>query len=145
MAAAFNAQGTSLSIANYRSGQQLACVKLKAGEFALSFIHSVSLTRVEDVYQIQQQANGNYLISQTEERFVAHGHGLPSMETEPDVLDFEHRDGRFILHLDRAINNLIVRLDRRFNNRLDTGQRLINLNQWPDDIGLHIQPTASCE
>lgn len=145
IAVAFNAHATSLNIEDYRSGLRLGCVLLKENRFDLSFIHSVSLTPVKDVYEIQPIINGSYKIKQTKEFFIAHGQGLPSMQNEPDVIKFEHHDGQFILHLDRPINDLIVRLDKRFKNRLHTGQNIINLNQWSDDTGLRIKPVANCE
>ncbi len=142
---AFNVQAVSLNIENYRSGEGLGCVDLPEDGFTLSFVHSVSLTPVEDVYQIQRNAGGDYKIRQTQERFVTHGQGLPSLQNEPDAVGFKAENGMFILHLDRQIEDLIVRLDKRYKNRLDTGREIINLNQWPDDIGLRMQPVTGCE
>ncbi|MEP3245240.1 MAG: DUF1850 domain-containing protein [Sneathiella sp.] len=144
-AVTFNAQAVSLNIENYRSGEDLGCVDLPEDGFILSFVHSVSLTPVEDVYLIKKNAGGDLEIRQTQERFVAHGQGLPSLQNEPDAVGFKTENGMFILHLDRQIKDLIVRLDKRYKNRLDTGREITNLNQWPDDIGLRMQPVTDCE
>lgn len=142
--AASQAGAVSLQINDYRAAQPLACVPLTDNRFTLSFIHSVSLTPVDDLYQIEADSTGAYHIVQTAERFIAHGQGLPSMEGEPDAIAFEHRNGEFVLRLRRPIQDLRVRTDRRFNNRLHTGTTTINLNQWPD-TGLRIAPLSHCE
>jgi hypothetical protein len=134
---------SGLSITEYRSAKPLACISLVDNEFSLSFIHSVSLTPVSDEYRLLVN-DGHYQILQTKERFVAHGQGLPSLIDEPDAVAFEHSDGQFILHLKRNISNLIVRTDKRFENKLHTGDRTINLNIWPD-AGLGIKPVGSCQ
>jgi hypothetical protein len=143
LAVAPSVQAIALSIEEYRTESPLHCVEVVDQAFALSFIHSVSLTPVYDQYQLLNSDAG-YRILQTEERFFAHGQGLPSLEDEPDAIAFEHSNGQFILRLKRPIHNLIVRTDSRFENRLHTGQITINLNQWPD-TGLRIQPIDHCQ
>jgi hypothetical protein len=144
MAMAPSVHATSLLIEDYRADIRLACVALIDPQFALSFIHSVSLTPVHDQYRLLNSDNGGYRILQTEERFIAHGQGLPSNANEPNAVAFEHINGQFILRLKRPINDLIVRTDSRFKNRLHTDQETINLNQWPD-TGLRIQPVNHCQ
>lgn len=144
MLAASQAGAVSLQIDDYRAAKPLACIPLIDHKFSLSFIHSVSLTPVEDLYQIETDETGEYRIVQTAERFIAHGQGLPSMEGEPDAIAFEHHNGEFVLRLRRPIPDLLVRTDRRFNNRLHTGITTINLNQWRD-TGLRIAPLSHCE
>ncbi len=144
VAIASSVQASSLRIEDYRSDTVLGCVTLVDQTFSLSFIHSVSLTPVHDQYRLLNDGSGGQRILQTEERFIAHGQGLPSMANEPNMLAFEHRNGQFIVRLKRPINDLIVRTDSRFNNRLHTGQTTINLNQWPDS-GLRIQPVDHCQ
>ncbi len=141
---ATSAQAMSLRISDSRTDQLLACAALSEPQFGLSFIHSVSLTPVYDQYQLLSTEEGSHRILQTQERFIAHGQGLPSMNGEPDAVAFEHKDGEFILHLKRPINDLIVRTDSRFSNRLHTGTIKINLNQW-SDVGLRIQPVDHCK
>lgn len=141
---ALNAYGSALNIEKYRSGERLECVNMEGDRFVLSFIHSVSLTPVSDSFHLEKLPGGAFQIMQTEERFIAHGQGLPSMSTEPDVTKFEEKDGEFILHLHRKINDLIVRVDHRFKNRLHVGSQVIDLNKWPDFMGLRIRPVKSC-
>ncbi|MGY0216613.1 DUF1850 domain-containing protein [Endozoicomonadaceae bacterium StTr2] len=144
MLSAGGASAVSLQIDDYRAGKRLACIPLTDNRFALSFIHSVSLTPVTDFYQIHDDGKNGSRMVQTAEHFIAHGQGLPSLQDEPDALAFEHRDGKFILHLQRPIHDLIVRTDQRFQNRLHLQHQTINLNQWPD-TGLRIAPVDHCK
>ncbi|MFV8570698.1 DUF1850 domain-containing protein [Marinobacter sp. SBS5] len=143
-ALAGNLQAAGLEISHYREGRLLACISVADKEFELSFIHSVSLTPVKDYYRLVEPATGGLTINQTAEVFIAHGQGLPSLVNEPDAKSFKHRNGQFILEMDRDIGQLIVRTDRRFKNRLHTGNKNINLNQWPDG-GLLISPVFNCQ
>ncbi|MBO6827600.1 MAG: DUF1850 domain-containing protein [Sneathiella sp.] len=138
------AHGAALELEESRSGKFYDCVVLKENSFTLSFVHSVSLTPVEDIYEVSEKADGSLDILQTEERFIAHGQGLPSMNGEPDARKFEYHDNKFVLYMNRPIGDLIIRLDSRFKNRLHTGMDVINLNQWPDYSGLRIKPVKSC-
>ena len=138
------AQAVALQLEDSRSREYLACVELQDDKFTLSFIHSVSLTPVEDLYELKKNSPENYLIKQVEERFMTHGYGLPSTNGAPDVQRFEQRNKGFTLYLDRPIETLIVRLDRRFKNRLSTGTKKINLNQWPDFSGVLFTPIDRC-
>lgn len=95
--------------------------------FSLSFIHSVSRTRVTDVYEIREKD-----IVQTREYFSAHGAGLPSSPDEPGGIKWEKQDSRFVLHMERPIPKLVVRTDKNYENRLKVLGRTINLNQWED-------------
>jgi hypothetical protein len=142
LAVSSSGQAVGLKIIDYRGQQTLGCVNLVDQSFSLSFIHSVSLTPVIDEYHLLN-TDSNYRILQTAERFFAHGQGLPSLVDEPDAIAFEHTDGQFILKLKRNIDNLIVRTDSRFKNRLHTGSITIDLNQWPDN-GLKIYPVEHC-
>lgn len=139
LAMAWQVQGAAIVLQESRADQQFGCVELVENRFELSFIHSVSLTQVFDAYQVLAIDSG-FKILQTQERFSAHGQGLPSLVDEPDAVAFEHSDGQFVLKLKRDIGQLIVRTDKRFKNRLYTGGQQVDLNQWPDtsiSIELH--------
>lgn len=142
-AASFSLYGAALNISQIRSEAFLECIEVKDNRFDLSFIHSVSLTPVIDQYVITMEGE-QLSIFQTSEHFTAHGQGLPSSVDEPDAYAFESKDGEFILKLNRAIPDLIVRTDSRFKNRLHTKGVTVNLNKW-SDIGLHIVPIKSCQ
>jgi hypothetical protein len=142
-ATSFPSFGTALSISQTRSEIFLECIELGDDSFDLTFIHSVSLTPVIDKYVVISKGD-QLSIRQTGEHFLAHGQGLPSLVNEPDAYSFETKNGEFILKLNRAIHDLIVRTDSRFQNRLHTADVMVNLNQW-SDIGLHIVPIKSCE
>lgn len=134
------AQGLQISLA--RQGKTLLCVPVDKS-FSLSFIHSVSLTPVTDVYEIREH---NQII-QIREDFITHGQGLPSLQNEPDAKQFEISKHGYRLHLERKITKLIVQTDKRFKNRLHTsknGQTIeTNLNQWAD-TGLYLQAVSEC-
>ncbi|MEO9273378.1 DUF1850 domain-containing protein [Marinomonas sp. 5E14-1] len=142
-ATSFPSFATALGISQTRTDKFLECVELYDNRFDLTFIHSVSLTPVTDQYVVIKE-EGKLSILQTAERFYAHGQGLPSLVNEPDAYTFESNNGEFILKLNRAIPDLIVRTDVRFKNKLHTADVTVNLNKW-SDIGLHIVPIVSCE
>ena len=95
--------------------------------FSLSFIHSVSLTKVRDDYRIEA---GHIL--QVAETIQTHEAGLPSLEHEPDALAWEWQDGQFMLRMQRRIDRLVVRVQDPYQNRLILGEKTIDLNQWGD-------------
>lgn len=133
----------ALEISLHRAGTLLACLPVADHKFELSFIHSVSKTPVRDFYELVRTPAQGLTIKQTQETFMAHGQGLPSLVQEPDAITFERRNGQFVLTMERDIPQLIVRTDQRFKNRLHTGTTTMNLNQWPDS-GLAIVPVPNC-
>lgn len=106
-------------LGRYRLGPDLT--------FSLSFIHSVSKTRVTDVYEIRAGK-----IIQIKEIFRAHGAGLPSSTKEPGGISWEKTKDWFIFHMERSIPKLVVRTDKLYQNRLTLDSRVIDLNQWED-------------
>jgi len=115
-------------VASFPAKEVLLTVPLGTGtQFSLSFIHSVSKTRVIDVYEIRGKD-----IVQTREYFSAHGAGLPSGPDEPGGITWEKQKSRFVLHMARPIPKLVVRTDKNYENRLKIPGRTINLNQWED-------------
>jgi len=126
----------SVAVRAFPDGTELARVPLPDDRrFALSFIHSVSMTPVRDNYVVE--ADG--AIRQTSEIFIAHGQGLPSSPAEPGGTGWVHEDGKFRLDMDRPISRLVVRTDARYRNRLHLGAETLNLNHWPDQA-LDIRP-----
>ena len=95
--------------------------------FSLSFIHSVSKTRVTDVYEFRKGQ-----IIQTKEIFKTHGAGLPSSPMEPGGISWEKTKENFILHMIRPIPKLVVRTDKLYENRLGIDAKIVDLNQWDD-------------
>lgn len=144
LALAGNLGAAGVEVSQHREGRLLSCVPVVDRKFELSFIHSVSLTPITDYYRLTESRAGGLKIKQTAEVFLAHGQGLPSLVNEPDATSFELRNGQFILEMDRDIGRLIVRTDKRYKNRLHTGNSTINLNQWPDS-GLLIAPVSNCQ
>ncbi len=122
------APGLKLMVSQFPDGKNLILVDLDQEKgFALSFIHSVSKTRVTDIYRVE---NGR--IIQTAERFSAHGAGLPSQADEPGGICWEKKGDEFLLTMERPIPQMVIRTDKHYENRLMIGRRVINLNQWED-------------
>lgn len=96
-------------------------------EFALGFLHSVSLTRVLDLYRVEQGR-----IVQTAELFEEHGAGLPSTRSEIGGRGWHHEQGRFRLDLERPIGRLVVRVGRDYGNELKLPTATVDLTQWGD-------------
>lgn len=126
-----------LVVRQFPAAVELARCRLPpGGRFMLSFIHSVSQTPVTDAYRVEEGR-----IIQESETFMTHEAGLPSQVGEPGGLAWEHRDGRFILHLERPIPQLVMRTDRRYCNRLHLPDHVVDLNQWPDQaLELRVEP-----
>jgi len=117
-----------LVISQFPEGVELGRYPLGENKtFFLSFIHSVSKTKVKDIYEIRGRR-----IVQTEEFFKAHGAGLPSSPEEPGGLSWEKTKDWFILHMERPIPKLVVRTDKMYQNRLGLGSETIDLNGWED-------------
>ena len=93
------------------------------GSFALRYIHSVALTPVVSRYRLEAGR-----IVQTAEEFDQHGFGLPYGADRPGER-LELRDGRFILHMQRVMGPLYVRVGKPYGNRLEGAQNL-DLTQW---------------
>ncbi|PIE61020.1 MAG: hypothetical protein CSA29_05465 [Desulfobacterales bacterium] len=128
---------TWIRISQFPTGRVLEQVALGRDKiFSLSFIHSVSNTLVTDVYQVRDKR-----IYQTQEIFSAHGAGLPSGEDEPGAIKWGKKNGRFILHMTRDVEPLVVRTDKNYKNRLMVCARTIDLNKWEDQaLRLSIVP-----
>lgn len=132
-----NRQVEYLVIAQFPKNKELARFPLGPDKtFSLSFIHSVSQTRVIDVYEIK-----NKQIIQTGEAFKTHGAGLPSSPDEPGGISWEKTDDGFVLNMERPIPKLVVRTNKLYENRLLFPSQVINLNQWDDQaLLLFIDP-----
>lgn len=120
--------GPVLEISQFPEGPVLMQVELgKEAGFSLSFIHSVSMTPVTDIYRVE---NGR--IIQTAERFRTHGKGLPSQVNEPYGTGWKNKGDEFVFTMARPIPKMVIRTDKNYKNRLMIGDRTINLNQWED-------------
>lgn len=138
LAQSLEARITQLVITQFPEQNELARYSLNYNDtFSLSFIHSVSNTRVIDVYEVRKGR-----IVQIREVFKTHGAGLPSNSEEPGGLSWEMTEDGFILHMDRKIPKLVVRTDKSYQNRLYLPSKEINLNQWEDQaLSLNVVST----
>lgn len=117
-----------LEVLEPTSGTSLARVPLPAERsFALAYTHSVSLRPVESRYLVRH--NG---IVQTAEVFDEHGPGMSTAPGPGERLELQ-RDGsggRFVLHMSRPIERLVVRLHERPAFRLQAGAQTLALDRW---------------
>lgn len=122
------AAGCVLELLEPASGTGLARVPLTAERsFALAYTHSVSLRPVESRYVVRD--NG---IVQTAEVFDEHGPGMSTSPGPGERLEMQ-RDGsgnRFVLHMSRPIERLVVRLHERPAFRLTAGEQALELDRW---------------
>lgn len=112
------------------SDRELARYALGAsGSFSLSFIHSVSLTPVTDIYEIRPTG-----IHQVAEVFEAHGAGLPSFAGDIGATEWHRENGKFILEMDRQFDRIQLRIQREYRNRLHAGEQEITLADFGADV-----------
>jgi hypothetical protein len=118
----------ALDLLDPASGARLARVPLPAERsFVLTYTHSVSLRPVESRYVVR----GNGIV-QTAEVFDEHGPGMSTGPGPGERLEMQ-RDAsgsRFVLHMSRPIERLVVRLHERPAFRLAAGDQILELDQW---------------
>ncbi|MHA6346599.1 DUF1850 domain-containing protein [Roseivivax sp. CAU 1761] len=120
-------------------GRQAEIARLPLGpgrDFELSFIHSVSRTRVRDSYRIDRGE-----IVQLRETYLAHGAGLPSGAEAPDATRWRHEGGRFILDMHRRTGPIALRVQPEFENMLHTDGTDLALA----DLGRRALTLAPCD
>lgn len=105
------------------SDQEIARYSVDSeGTFSLSFIHSVSLTPVVDIYEIKSTG-----IHQIAEMFEAHGAGLPSFAGDVGAKGWRRQDGKFVLDMDRQFDRIQLRIQREYLNILHLSDQDITL------------------
>ena len=119
------ANGACLTLASHPDGATLSLLALPAGDatFAITYVHSVTRTPVEERYRI----SGSEII-ESEIRFEQHGPGLPT-EADPGGT-FARSDGRFIVTMDRHFPEIVMQVHADQSPRLSAGSRSIDLAQW---------------
>lgn len=122
------AAACALDLLDPAGGAPLARVSLPAERsFALAYTHSVSLRPVESRYVVR----GNRIV-QTAEVFDEHGPGMSSAPAAGERLERRGSGeaSRFVLHMARPIERLVVRLHERPAFRLTAGERSLPLDRW---------------
>ncbi len=134
------AMATGLQLeAAHQDGRPLDCIP-SVTAFALGFIHSVSMTPVRDDYRLRDGR-----ITQVGETFQAHGAGLPSgLDEAPDALAWTQDGEGFHLTLDRAIEDLVVRVDPDYGNALQVDGQSIDLSRW-GRMAIRLRPVPDCD
>lgn len=119
------AEATCLAFASHPDGTPLASFSLGAGDpvFTVTYMHSVTLTPVEERYRI----DGNTIV-ETEIRFEQHGPGLP---TEADAgAQWTRREGRYVVSMNRPFKRIAMRVHADQKPALAIGARIVDLAQW---------------
>lgn len=108
-----------LAVIRLADGAELA--RAPAERFALSYRHSVTLTRVTSEYRITPGG-----LRQSAERFADLGPGMAQTGPAPQ------RDGEgWVLAMDTAIPRLILRPQHEAGNTLHLAGGDIDLTRWP--------------
>lgn len=129
IAAAANAgAGCTLDVLEPPAGKRLARVPLPADNvFALRYTHSVTLRPVESRYVVRERR-----VLQTAEVFDAHGPGMATDAQPGERWETQHsaEGTRFVLHMDRPMPTLVIRLHALPSFALLVGLRTVDLGQW---------------
>jgi len=127
-AAADAGAACALDLVDPASGTRLAQVPLATGaDFALAYLHSVSLRPVESRYTLR-----GGVIVQTAELFDDHGPGMSTEALPGERLETRRGDSgtQFVLTMARPLPQLVVRLHERPAFRLLVEGRSLPLDQW---------------
>lgn len=117
---------TDIELARYAPDQ--------SGAFSLSFLHSVSLTPVVDVYEIRSAG-----LHQVAEIFEAHGAGLPSFAGDVGEIGWRFEEGKFVLEMDRQFHRIQLRIQHEYLNTLHIADQTITLADFDaKSLGLQI-------
>jgi hypothetical protein len=133
--AAAMAQAACLSIVARPEGAPLARLD-GVDAFAVSYVHSVTRTPVEERYRVEGAT-----IRQAEIRFVEHGPGLPTEADEGHA--FRRRDGRFVVTMDRRFEAIAMRVHADQSPRLATAGRDVDLAAW-GNRSIALVPAGDC-
>lgn len=115
-----------LCVSNFPEMQYLAKLDPSIdGTFSLSFLHSVSLTTVSDVYRIETDE-----IIQISETFSQHGAGLPSQSDDVGAIGWVHSDGLFTIELEREVSPLVIRVQSGYQNKLTQNGQEYMMENW---------------
>ena len=115
-----------LCILKFPQMEQLTILNVSEDRmFTLSFLHSVSLTTVIDVYRVDKDE-----IIQVSETFSQHGAGLPSQSNDVGAIGWVHSDGLFTILLERKVSPLVIRVQSGYQNKLILNGDEYNMSDW---------------
>ena len=114
-------------LSSHPEGRPLAQIEAARDAFAISYVHSVTRTPVDERYRLDGAT-----IVQVSIRFEQHGPGLP---TEADAGGRWRREGgAYVVTMDRRLDTIAMRVSAEQKPRLtvDGDPRAVNLTQWGD-------------
>ena len=123
--AAANADIACLALASHPDGAKLAQFEAPRGAFAITYVHSVTRTPVDERYRVDGAA-----IVETEIRFRQHGPGLP---TEADAGGAWRREGdSYVVTMARRFEAIPMRVhaDQSPRLKVEGDPRAFDLAQW---------------
>lgn len=114
---------TCLELASHPDGAPLERVGLSAPDFAITYMHSVTRTAVEERYR----ADGATLV-ETQMTFSQHGPGLPTAADAGGTM--RTVDGRVVLTMARSFDAIVMRVHADQSPQLQVSGRAIDLAAW---------------
>lgn len=114
------------------AGTVLTVLYPEDGRFTLTYVHSIHLTRVDEVYRIRDGR-----LELQELRYDTYGVGMPSDEGE----SFRIENGRFILALHRSFPSIDLWVSHVPGHGIvTTGQELLFTDLVPPETRLRLVP-----
>jgi hypothetical protein len=119
------AHAACLELASHPDGATLERIALPAPvpEFAVSYIHSVTRTPVEERYRV----DGGTIV-ETQITFSQHGPGLPTAADAGSTMQVV--DGRIVVTMARSFDAIVMRVHADQSPQLLAAGRSTNLAQW---------------
>ncbi len=133
------ARAVCLTLASHPDVAALTGLELPEDEtsFAITYVHSVTRTPISEHYHIEGRE-----IVETEIQFEQLGPGLP---TEADAGGtFTHRDGRFVVTMNRRFPAIVMQVNTDQAPRLVAGTRSSDLAQWGNRALMLESASGSC-
>jgi hypothetical protein len=119
-------------LASHPDGRPLAQIEAARDAFAITYVHSVTRTPVDERYRLDGAT-----IVQVAIRFEQHGPGLP---TEADAGGrWRREDGAYVVSMERRLDTIAMRVhaDQKPRLTVDGDPRAVDLAQWGNSaVGL---------
>jgi hypothetical protein len=119
------AQAACLELASHPDGATLQRIALPAPapDFAITYIHSVTRTPVEERYRVDGAA-----IVETQIAFSQHGPGLPTAADAGSTMRMV--DGRIVVTMARSFDAIVMRVHADQSPQLQAAGRATDLAAW---------------
>ncbi len=112
-----------LELASHPDGVPLQRIALPVSDFAITYMHSVTRTPVEERYRVDGAA-----IVETQMTFSQHGPGLPTAADTGSTM--RTIDGRFVVTMARPFDTIVMRVHADQSPQLHAAGRATDLAAW---------------